>query len=371
MRGRRVWSTQWTDDLGQRHTATFGYADEVSEGQAMRLFQHWRAQWLASTAMQTPVSLVTVAVAIERYVAYARTKYVRDGKPTGEATNVFYALQPFSDLFGELTPDELRGAHVAAFQRHLIEKNNARSMVNKRVGILRRWARWVIGNDLAKPDLHTYLWTAEPVRMGQFAAREADPVGPVDEQIVRLTLEHCPATIKAMIQLQLLTGMRPGEVCAMRAGDVVTSKTPWLYRPSHHKTAHHGRTRTIAIGPQAREIIQPFLSRDLLSHLFTPAEAVQQRRGKPSRGSAGHDFRPCYTTHSYRRAIKYACEAAKVAEWSPNRLRHAALTRIAEQMSANEAKVIAGHSDVRTTATYLRLLTRDDRVAAKVMERVG
>ena len=48
-----------------------------------------------------------------------------------------------------------------------------------------------------------------------------------------------------MIQLQRLTGMRPGEVTIMRGCDLVTTNKAWTYRPGTHKTEHHGRERTI------------------------------------------------------------------------------------------------------------------------------
>jgi hypothetical protein len=83
-----------------------------------------------------------------------------------------------------------------------------------------------------------------------------------------------------MVQLQLLAGMRPGEVIIMRAIDLDMTGKVWLYRPGSdllhgaHKTAWRGHRRIIAIGPKAQEIIRQYLKPDLQAYLFSPAEAM-------------------------------------------------------------------------------------------------
>jgi integrase len=62
-----------------------------------------------------------------------------------------------------------------------------------------------------------------------------------------------------MAELQRLTGMRPGEVCQLRLGEVDRTGDVWVYRPTHHKTTHHGKTRTIHLGPRAQALIATFL----------------------------------------------------------------------------------------------------------------
>ena len=59
-----------------------------------------------------------------------------------------------------------------------------------------------------------------------------------------LVSEFGPLALKAvrqaMIQLQRLTGMRPGEVVIMRTADIDTTGSVWHYLPASHKTEHHG-----------------------------------------------------------------------------------------------------------------------------------
>jgi integrase len=91
-----------------------------------------------------------------------------------------------------------------------------------------------------------------------------------------------------MIDLQLLAGMRPGEVVIMRSCDVDMSCPVWVYRPQLHKTEHHGPSREIRLGPKAQAIVQSFLKADLQAYLFSPKDAEAWRYA--FRQLQGHSF---------------------------------------------------------------------------------
>ena len=86
---------------------------------------------------------------------------------------------------------------------------------------------------------------------------ERSPVQPVDDAIVGATLKHATKMIRDMVRIQQLTGCRPGEVCAIRPGEVDRSESVWRYRPGSHKMEHKSRDRIILIGPKAQEILLP------------------------------------------------------------------------------------------------------------------
>jgi hypothetical protein len=129
----------------------------------------------------------------------------------------------------------------------------------------------------------------------------------------------------AMIELQRLAGMRPEEACLMRTIDINTSGSIWEYRPESHKTEHHGKDRIIPLGPLAQEVLKPWLRTELEAYLFSPREAVAERRAamraarktkvQPSQ-QARRMKRPKrlpgerYTTVSYGHAIADACVRA-------------------------------------------------------------
>jgi integrase len=94
-------------------------------------------------------------------------------------------------------------------------------------------------------------------------------VKPVPEVVISAMRPFVSLQVSTMIELQLLTGMRPGEVCLMRASDLDTSSRVWVYRPESHKTEHHGHERQIFIGPKAQEILRPWLKLNTQAYLFS------------------------------------------------------------------------------------------------------
>ena len=66
--------------------------------------------------------------------------------------------------------------------------------------------------------------------------------------------------------------------------------------------------------------------------------------------------------------VRKACDRAGVERWAPNRLRHAAATRIRRETSLEVARIVLGHSDVATTQIYAE---RDYAAAAAAVAMVG
>lgn len=216
-----------------------------------------------------------------------------------------------------------------------------------------------------------------------------------------------------MVYVQLYTGMRPGELCAMRAVDLEIDESSWWYRPATHKTAYAGRERVIPVGPRAREILQRYITgQSVKTHIFSPAKAQQQRRERAHRErktplSCGNrpgtnrkrwpKRTPCehYNPVSYARTIRYACEkafphptllvvpASKLTKqqrselnewnaqhrWTPNQLRHTAATRIRQVAGLEVARAVLGHSTVGVTEQYYAEIDRAK--CAEVIRKVG
>jgi hypothetical protein len=179
--------------------------------------------------------------------------------------------------------------------------------------------------------------------------------------------------------------------------DVDTSGDVWLYRPESHKTEHHGRGRTICIGPRAQGILRPYLLRPKDTHCFSPQESEKERRAERhenrrtplscgNRPGTNRKRRPkrqpgdSYVTATYRRAIHRAVDAVNrerkrqaeeedvepelLPRWSPNRLRHSAATEIRKRFGLEAAQVTLGHATADVTQIYAE---RDVQLASKVM----
>src|SRR5262249_27321050 len=130
---------------------------------------------------------------------------------------------------------------------------------------------------LVPPSVHHGLKAVAGLRKGRSDARESPPVRPVPDDHVDAIRPHVAAQVWAMVELQRLTGMRPGEVTIMRGADLDRSGAIWAYVPGRHKSEHHGRARAVYLGPRAQEILRPWLRPDPSEYLFQPREVMAAR----------------------------------------------------------------------------------------------
>lgn len=249
------------------------------------------------------------------------------------------------------------------------------------------------------------------LRRGRTDARETKPVPPVPDAIVDATMRHLPEVVADMVRLQRYTGMRPAEVCIMRPMDLDRSDSVWIYRPESHKTQHHGKERTIFVGPQAQGVLLRYLARDAEAYCFRPCDSEAKRlaarhaarkvplscgnkpgtnrQRKPKRTAGDH-----YDVNAYRRAIYRAADkafshpdlgtlkeselsAAQRAElrqwqeehhWASNQLRHTAATEIRKAFGLEAAQIALGHSQANITEVYAE---RDMAKGIEVARRIG
>lgn len=88
-----------------------------------------------------------------------------------------------------------------------------------------------------------------------------------------------------MIDLQWLTGMRPGEATIMRACDIdMTGGDVWLYTPHEHKMEHKGKLRVIPLGPQAQAVLRPSPSANRRQRTGVRSEIPLRGKVAPLRG---------------------------------------------------------------------------------------
>ncbi|HEU5118134.1 MAG TPA: tyrosine-type recombinase/integrase, partial [Isosphaeraceae bacterium] len=317
------------------------------------------------------------------YLRHAESYYRKGGEMTREVENIKHSIRPLRQLYGSTDAAAFGPLALKAVRQSMIDSGLCRNEVNKRIGRVVRAFKWVVENEMVPPSVHHGLRAVSGLRRGRADVRESEPVKPVPEAFVEAIRPHVARQVWAMVQLQRLTGMRPGEVCLMRTCDVDTSGPIWTYTPERHKTEHHGRSRTIYLGPQAQAILRSWLRSELTAYLFSPREAVEERRAElrsrrktrvqPSqctraksrpRRNAGER----YTPHTYRHAIGYGCKKADVPDWHPNQLRHNAATRLRKEFGLDVARAVLGHNSPVVTEVYAEL---DGAKAAEAMEKVG
>lgn len=339
------------------------------------------------SSRQTPPSesKSTVREVCEKFKAYAKTYYVKNGQPTREAGTVENACDHAIALFGDQHAEAFGPLALKAVRERMVAKGLARSTVNNSVTRIRRAFKWAAAEELIPASVPTALATVPGLRAGRTSAREPKPVMPVAEDVVKATLAKLPEVVADMARLQRFTGMRPGEVIDLRPCDVDRSGDVWTYRPRSHKTQHHGRERVVYLGPKAQAILLRYLARDAESCCFQPADSESKRRSlahamrttplscgnKPGVKTSSNPSRPAsekYDTSSYNRAIRRACEKAGVEAWTPNQLRHTAATEIRARFGLESAQTVLGHTTANMTERYAE---KNQAAGAAVARAIG
>jgi integrase len=356
------------------------------------------AEWLARGRRSIEVAEVTVSELLLAYAQFAKVHYRKHGQATGSWDNQKPTIKLFRDMYGDTLVSEFGPLKLKAFREkisrpremkfgHRVEVRTAsRRYINDQVSLVRRIFRWGLAEELVPAGIVTAISAVDGIQAGRTDLPEGKRVEPVSEKHVEAVLPLLTPTVRAMVQVQLLSGMRPNEVLQLRPMDVDRSGEVWTYKPQSHKTEHHGRQRIVPLGPQAQEALMPFLDRKPDMSCFVPAESFSEslakrkaRRVTPLScgnrpGTNRKSYTPnkpsesTYTNDSYRRAIHRACDAAKIPRWSPNQLRHSAATKIRSQFGLEQARVVLGHSKTMTTEIYAE---KDLESAKQVARALG
>jgi integrase len=387
------------------------------------------AEWPANGRRQPqPDAIPSVSVneLILAFWRHAEQHYRRDdGTATNELGEFRYSLRPLRELYGAAPAAEFSPLKLKAVRQRMIDAGLCRGLINKRVGRVVRMFKWAVSEEIIPEPTYRALTTVRGLEKGRTEARETEPVQPVADADVDAVLPFVLPPVAAMIQLQRLTGARPGEVCLMRACDLDMAGEIWLYRPRRHKTQHRGKARLITLGPRAQAVLRPFLRvrcphclaegvpaalgwregacgpcRDRADeggklpagepsgpagdyYLFSPAEGLAAKRAamraarktkvqpsqrgrrkrKPKRAPGDH-----YSAAAYDCAIAKACKKAGVPHWHPHRLRHSHATEVRKRFGLEAAQVALGHAQANVTEVYAE---RDLALAVKVAAEIG
>ena len=361
------------------------YGSDESRERYVRLLAEWesRGRRLLDSPPRVPVGVGPTVT----QVCHAFWQSIQGQYSRSELGNFGSAIKVLREQFGA-TPAFDFGPNAFRTLRHTVIKSNrwSRRNTNRQMQRIRYVFRWAAGHELLPIAIHQALCAVEPLRRGHGEGRETDPVRPVLDSNVDIIRPLVARQVWAMIELQRLTGMRPGEVCNMRACDRDMTGQIWLYQPTEHKTAYRGHERKIPLGPRAQDVVRPFLvSRAIDAPLFSPTEAEAERRvarhaarttplhygnrpGTNRRERPHRRIGRAYTVASYRRAIARACEVAGAEPWHPHQLRHTYATTVRRQYGLEAAQILLGHSSALITdAVYAeRDLSKALEVAAKL-----
>lgn len=150
----------------------------------------------------------------------------------------------------------------------------------------------------------------------------------VPQEYVEAVFPYIAQVIADMLRIQLLTSMRPSEVCEMTVGSLKRTKGDfakynrlydgenWIYVLDEHKTEQHIGNKVVAIMLEAQEILQKYIGDK------TPDQPVFSKTGKRGFGKP-------FTSEEYGRYIKRVIDKHHhLQKFTAYQVRHTGLSQI-------------------------------------------
>ncbi len=332
-------------------------------------------EWYAQRGRPAPPAgeSVTVAGLIVRYVEFAESHFRKHGRMTSEVHGVRAALTRVNLTYGKDTADTFTPSKLRTVIDGMVREGLARKTINDYRDRVVRCFRWAVSHSLVPPAVADALEAVERLVAGRTEAAESAKVGSAPPGDVAKVLEYLHgdpaknAVLKSLVLVLRHTGMRPGEACSLRVGEVDRSREPWLYRPVS-KTLHLDRDRKVWIGPRGREVLGPMI------------DAVGSVAGGGGASTAcGFVFvLPKYRGEGtvrvsekfLRERVAAACERARVPVFTPNQIRHTKATEVHERYE-DDAAVAAALGNSAEVARQVYVDSPRDAVAKRVAEELG
>ncbi len=330
---------------------------------------------------------VPIRMLTARFLAWAKTKFVKNGRSTGTYERFRDSIvPPLLEKFGDLSTSKFGPVDLRDIRKEFVKRGLCRNEVNDRTSRVKRIFSWGVGEELVPESVAGALQYVSQLDKGETTARETAPIKAVPDAVIDATLKFLPPTVDDMVDTQRLTGCRPSEICNLRWCDIDQSDDIWIYTPWEHKTEHKRKPRRIAVRPAAQLILERYRHRPAEEFVFSPRETVriiserkriarktpvqpsQVKRGeKAAKRPPKHNEK--YSTRAYELAIDRAALRAGVPAWSPNQIRHAFATETENSVDKETARILLGHSHQSTTEIYLDENIEKVKEAARRIEK--
>lgn len=306
------------------------------------MYSRLKSEWLLNRSSHVSKASLDGPTIAE--VCLAFLDHAKDYYPTGNEYNNFtQAVKPISELYAMLPakkfgPVEFHATRTWWLNRETLRKVGkcSRKTINEQMNRVKRIIKWAVADGMVEVSVYETLRCVESLKQGRTTAPESKPVKPVDKATVDATLPHLTTVVADMVQVQLLLGSRPGELCKLTPSMFNTSEGIGEIFLKDHKTVDPGKERNIYVGPQAQEILKKYLNREPDAALFSPAESEQERRGaihqkRRTRISCGNRPgsnkssspkrapRTSFDAHSYTRSIANGCKKGIFRSGPPTR----------------------------------------------------
>ncbi|MDO4857185.1 MAG: tyrosine-type recombinase/integrase [Thermoguttaceae bacterium] len=277
------------------------------------------------------------------------------------------AMKTLSDRYGFTDVEDFGPIALKDCREQFLAADYDRNYINALTRYIVDTFKFGVANELVSEGVAVRLTFVKPLKQGE--ARENAPREEVPDSEIIKTLPHLLPTIRDMVILQRISGMRPSELFRMTLEQFVKRDPDgWVYMPFKHKTQIHNKSRVIGFGKYEISILERHArGKKPDEPLFSPRDAWLERAERLGRKTPQPqpNYNNYYTKDSYStniaRTIKRANERMRkegrpesdlIQHWSPYQLRHATATFLSLLMSRDDAATALGHASTNTTQIY-------------------
>jgi len=277
------------------------------------------------------------------------TKLSADGTSSAQRLSYLHRIVPIAKLMGNttfktITKKQMEGI-IAKYRDERKPKQNS---MNKTIECLKAFYRWLFDLTSQDPAPECVRWIKRESEVTNIRAEDL-----WDESDVTKVVNRARSLrTKAMISMAYESGMRPGELRALRIRDVVfNGDMVRLY--CRGKLERKMGERCIPI-IRSYNIIKTYLD----SH---------PRKNEPEAWLWSYGKKPIIELY-FREQLKALAEKVGIKKpANPLILRHSALTRLYGNLPSETARVLAGHKDSRRARTYFHISQKQLENSVRVL----
>ena len=171
-----------------------------------------------------------------RYLDYVKTSGIDKSHYIHSRILLADFILPY---YGDLPADEFSPKCLKFVRGRMVESQRfCRNLINDYTRRIIAMFSYGIEEELCHHLTVAMLREVRTLREGAAGTFDHPEREHLPEDVIRRTLPFLTPTLRTMVEIQWLTGLRPSEVCKMRVGQIDRSTDPdlWIYDLSSHKT---------------------------------------------------------------------------------------------------------------------------------------
>ena len=200
------------------------YLGPYGSDESKQRYDELIARWLCAGRKPDSVNVTMNRLSV-LYIEHAQCYYRKNGKTTSEVSSIRCAFNVLLSHFGRLPVNDFAPLKLKTIRNTMIVAGWVRNGINQQVRRITRMLRWGVEQELVLAEVHAACKAVAGLRFGRSEATESERIQPVEPSDIA-AVERCVSRqIWGMIQLQLVTGMRRGEVRSIRLTDIDRNRT--------------------------------------------------------------------------------------------------------------------------------------------------